>query len=110
MSSIKIGINNLSYKTQGFFVCLGDMPLINQKIYNLLIERMNNKQIIVPVYKGSRGNPILFSKSMIGEIMNIYGDVGAKNILDKNENKILNVEVDDKSIVQDFDTIKSFIS
>ena len=86
------------------------MPLINQKIYNLLIKHINDKQIIVPVYRGSRGNPILFSKSMIGEIMNIQGDVGAKNILDKNENKILNVEVDNNCIIRDFDTIKSFIS
>jgi len=109
-SSIKIGINNLSFKTQAFFISLGDMPLISQKIYNLLIKHMNDKQIIVPVYKGSRGNPILFSKSMIDEIMNIQGDVGAKNILSKNENKILNVNVGDKSILQDFDTIKSFIS
>ena len=63
-SSIKIGLNNLSEKTEAFFICLGDMPMVNQDTYNQLIKSRNNKEIIVPTYKGQQGNPILFSKSM----------------------------------------------
>ena len=28
-SSIKIGLDNLSEKTEAFFICLGDMPMVN---------------------------------------------------------------------------------
>ena len=108
-SSIKTGLNNLSEKTEAFFICLGDMPLVNSDIYNQLIQSKNNKEIIVPTYKGQQGNPILFSKSIKEKIMTIQGDVGAKKILELNKNKILNVEVGNQSIRKDFNTKDDFI-
>ena len=108
-SSIKTGLNNLSEKTEAFFICLGDMPMVNSDIYNQLIQSKNNKEIIVPTYKGQQGNPILFSKSIKEKIMTIQGDVGAKKILELNKNKILNVEVDNQSIRKDFNTKDDFI-
>ena len=42
-SSIKIGIKSLSKKTKAFFICLGDMPMVNKQIYNQLIKFVNNK-------------------------------------------------------------------
>ena len=41
--------------------------------------------------------------------MTIQGDVGAKKILELNKNKILNVEVNSKSIRKDFNTKDDFI-
>ncbi len=38
-TSIKIGLSNLSEKTEAFFICLGDMPYVNPNIYNQLIEK-----------------------------------------------------------------------
>ena len=108
-SSIKTGLNNLSEKTEAFFICLGDMPMVNSDIYNQLIQSKNNKEIIVPTYKGQQGNPILFSKSIKEKIMTIQGDVGAKKILELNKNKILNVEVGNQSIRKDFNTKDDFI-
>jgi len=108
-SSIKTGLSNLSEKTEAFFICLGDMPIVNSDIYNQLIQSRNNKEIIVPTYKEQQGNPILFSKSIKMKIMTIQGDVGAKKILELNKNKILNVEVNSKSIGKDFNTKDDFI-
>jgi len=107
-SSIKTGLSNLSEKTEAFFICLGDMPMVNPDIYNQLIQSKNNKEIIVPTYKGQQGNPILFSKSIKEKIMTIQGDVGAKKILELNKNKILNVEVGNQSIRKDFNTKDDF--
>ena len=108
-SSIKTGLNNLSEKTEAFFICLGDMPMVNSDIYNQLIQSKNNKEIIVPTLKGQQGNPILFSKSTKEKIMTIQGDVGAKKILELNKGKILNVEIDNQSIKKDFNTKDDFI-
>ena len=87
-SSIKTGLNNLSEKTEAFFICLGDMPMVNPNIYNQLIKSINKKEIIVPTYKGQQGNPVLFAKSMKEKIINISGDVGAKKILEQYDEKI----------------------
>ena len=108
-SSIKAGLNHLSKNTVAFFICLGDMPMVNSDIYNQLIQSKNNKEIIVPTYNGQQGNPILFSKSIKVKIMTIQGDVGAKKILELNKNKILNVEVGNQSIRKDFNTKDDFI-
>ena len=108
-TSIKTGLNHLSKKTEAFFICLGDMPMINQNTYNKLIECRNNKEIIVPTYKGQQGNPVLFSKSMKKKlIMTIQGDFGAKKILELNKNKLLNLETNDENIIKNFNTQDSF--
>ena len=108
-SSIKAGLNHLSNNTEAFFICLGDMPMVNQEVYNLLIRSRNNKEIIVPTYKGQQGNPVLFFKSIKEKIMTIQGDVGAKKILELNKGKILNVEINNQSIKKDFNTKDDFI-
>ena len=107
-SSIKTGLNHFSEKTEAFFICLGDMPLVSHNIYNQLIKSKNNKEIIVPTYKGQQGNPVLFDKSMKEKIRNISGDSGAKKILELNKDKILNLEINDQSIAKGFDTQDNF--
>jgi len=109
-SSIKTGLNNLSYKNEAFFICLSDMPMVNHDIYNQLIKSKDKKEIIIPTYKGQQGNPVLFDKSMKEKIMNITGDVGAKKMLELNKDKILNLEINDQSITKGFDTQDNFNS
>ena len=107
-SSIKEGLKHLNKKSEAFFICLGDMPLINNRIYNEIIKQKNDNEIIIPTYKGEQGNPILFSRSMKKEIMNLHGDHGAKKLLKSNKYKILNIEVNDQSVMKDFNTINNF--
>jgi len=109
-SSIKAGLNNLSEKTEAFFICLGDMPMVGHDIYNQLIKSKANKEIIVPTYKGQQGNPVLFNKSMKEKVMDISGDIGAKKILELNKDKILNLEINDQSITRGFNTQGDFSS
>ena len=82
--------------------------MVNKEVYNQLIRSRNNKEIIVPTYKGQQGNPVLFSKSIKEKIMTIQGDVGAKRILELNEDKVLNIEINDSCITKDFNTMDNF--
>ena len=109
-SSIKTGLDNLSEKTEAFFICLGDMPMVSHDIYDQLIKSKNNREIIVPTYKGQQGNPVLFNKSMKEKIMGITGDVGAKKILELNKDKILNLEINNQNISKSFNTQSDFSS
>ena len=107
-SSLKIGIKNLSKESKAFFVCLGDMPMINKKIYNELIKHANDAEVVIPTFKNQQGNPILFSITMKNQIMNINGDIGAKEILKKNNDKILNLPINDEAILMNYNTIENF--
>ena len=108
-SSIKIGLKSLAQNTEGFFICLADMPMIKANIYNQLIKFKLKNDIVVPVCNGKRGHPVLFSISMKEKVMKVEGDMGAKNILAMDENKILNLEIKDQSIMKDYNTQESFI-
>ena len=84
--------------------------MISQNIYNQIIASKNRKEIIVPTHNKQQGNPILFSKSMKEKVMNIQGDFGAKKILELNKDKILNLEINDRSIIKGFNTQDDFNS
>ena len=117
-SSIKIGVENISKRSEAFFICLGDMPNVNQNIYNKLIKSRNNynkkfstkykKEIIIPTYEEQYGNPVLFSKFMKEKIMKVKGDNGAKEIIQLNKDKILNIPFNQDGILLDFDTEDNF--
>jgi len=117
-SSIKIGLKNISKKSEAFFICLGDMPNVNQNIYNKLIKSKNSynkkfnnkykKEIIIPTFENQYGNPVLFSKFMKEKIMKINGDNGAKEIIQLNQDKILNIPFNQDGILLDFDTEDNF--
>ena len=84
--------------------------MVSHDIYNQLIKSKDNKEIIVPTYKGQQGNPVLFDKSMKEKVLDIRGDVGAKKILELNKAKILNLEINDQSIAKGFNTQDDFSS
>ena len=107
-SSIKTGLNFLSNESQGFFVCLGDMPSVNFTIYDKLIKYKKKNNIVIPTYNGEQRNPVLFSISMKEKIMHIDGDSGAKKILEFNNEKLLNVEIGDHNFAKDFNTVENF--
>ena len=117
-SSIKIGLESISKKSEAFFICLGDMPNVNQNIYNKLIKSRNNynkklstkykKEIFIPTFEDRYGNPVLFSKFMKEKIMQIKGDNGAKEIFQINKDKILNIPFSQDGILLDFDTEDNF--
>jgi len=117
-SSIKVGLNHISNSSEAFFISLADMPGINQNIYNKLIKAMRNynkklkpryrKEIIIPTYENENGNPILFSIFMKSNIMSISGDRGAKEVIEKNKDKILKVPFVGNGIILDFDTQDDF--
>jgi len=44
------------------------------------------------------------------KIMNIKGDSGAKKILKKNKNKILNLPIDDQGIIKNYNSVDDFIN
>ena len=119
-SSIKIGLENISKKSEAFFISLGDMPDVNQNIYNKLIKTRYNynkklktnlkKEIFIPTFENEKGNPILFSKHMKEKIMQIKGYNGARELIELNKDKTLNVPLKSRGVTLDFDEREDFIS
>lgn len=105
-SSLRLGLRSLSPDTTAAVVVLGDMPLLSPSTVNRIIDGYLSKgaPVVVPTYRGVRGNPVLFARSVFPEIMKIRGDVGARSVVDSQGGAVLEVPVADEGVIVDIDT------
>lgn len=103
-STLIKGIENLPEDAEGIAIMLGDMPFIKaDTLKRLIYEFCNFKEIIVPVFKGRRGHPPIFAAKYLDEMKNIKGDIGAREIIRKYQDRVKLVEVDDEGVIIDID-------
>jgi len=111
-SSLRAGIGALEPQAHAALIVLADQPCIRHTTLNRLIEhhRSTRPQIVIPTYKGFRGNPVLLDCSVFSEVMEIRGDIGCRAIFGSHTENISKLEVDDPGILLDVDTSKDFES
>lgn len=110
-SSLRTGLQQLSPQADGVLICLGDMPTLSPQDLDLLIDAFDPQQgrsIIVPVFEGKRGNPVLFSRQFFDEMLKLEGDTGAKSLLASYPEAIYEVEMRSNAILVDADTPAAF--
>ena len=106
-SSVKAGISAVPANADGALVCLGDMPLIDAKLLDRLIDAFEPDRghlIAVPVSDGRRGNPVLWSRRFFGELMTLDGDIGARHLIIKHGEAVAEVPVEGHGAFLDIDT------
>lgn len=105
-TSLRAGIGAVSKNLTGAVVLLGDMPRLTSGTVNALIERFhgdNDKTICQPVFDGRSGNPILWPREYFSDMLDIRGDTGARQLLERYGAQLSKVEVDDPGIHFDID-------
>jgi molybdenum cofactor cytidylyltransferase len=103
-SSLKMGAAALPGECAGMLVLLGDMPEITSAHIDRLIAAFAPGAIVVPTYRGKRGNPVLWPVAYLGEMRELVGDAGAKRLLGKHAAMITNVDLGSTAIFADVDT------
>jgi molybdenum cofactor cytidylyltransferase len=105
--SIRIGLSCLPASTQGFILALGDQPLVSLKTFRKIVRAFleSKADAVVPLYKGIRGNPVIFRHSMKEKLLSsLKGDRGARDIIDKNSERTVFIETNDPGVRVDVDT------
>lgn len=105
-ASLKAGIAGLDDAYDGFLVCLGDMPGISAQLLDDMMAAYDPDQgrlIIVPVFQGKRGNPVLFSNRFRDAMSDLGGDMGAKYLIGRNEDVVFELE-SGETVLRDIDT------
>ncbi len=110
-TSMIAGLSLVSNKSRGFIFALADQPFIDSKTIDSLIRVFEDsvKGIVVPLYKGIRGHPVIFSTKYQGELMALKGDTGGREIIARHPEDVLKVNVDCSGIVHDMDTLDEYI-
>ena len=102
--------NDLLRNVDSTLILLGDQPLITPQIINELITayRTAGKRIVAPLYKGKRGNPVLFDKSLFRELIEVTGDEGGRTVLERHRDEVELIEMGDTQANFDVDTWEAY--
>ena len=107
-ASLKTGIAAVPEECAAALVCLGDMPLVSPAMLDRLIEAYDPEEgrtIVMPVFGGRRGNPVLWDRRYFADIAALTGDLGARHLLHEHGAEIAEVAMDDDAVLRDFDTV-----
>lgn len=103
-SSLRTGLSALPSDSDGALILLGDMPGIEGGLLDTLMAAFAGPDAIcAPVRDGRQGNPILWGSGYFAEMMALTGDVGAKQLIARHSDCVIEVPTASTSIFTDVD-------
>lgn len=105
LSSVQCGFKAAPEGTRAVLVVLGDQPRISSGIINQLLaaSKKTGKGIVLPVFEGERGHPVIIDMKYREEVENLSPDIGLRGTVYSHPEDILEVEVETASILKDID-------
>ena len=110
-SSLRAGLRAAGGGTGAVLFLLGDQPLITPGTINTILRAYQASPaspIVLPVFDGRRGNPVLFGRHTFSRIEKLSGDQGARSLFEEYAGHILQVPAADRSIHFDVDTEEDY--
>lgn len=109
-TSLRAGVSTLSPQVEAAMILLADQPLVKPAILQRLMQAWQEtaRPIVVPFYNGQRGNPVLFARSLFGELLTVTGDQGGREILQRHPQEMAPVPIADADAAQDLDTWQEY--
>jgi molybdenum cofactor cytidylyltransferase len=102
-SSIVCGVR-AEPDASGWLIALGDMPYVESPTYaSVAAGIVSSESIVVPTYRGERGQPVGFGRAYREQLLGISGDMGARAIITRHADRVQRIAVDDAGILQDID-------
>jgi molybdenum cofactor cytidylyltransferase len=85
----------------GLLLCLIDHPLISRALANYLIEQFyeSGAPIVLPIYQGRRGHPVIFGASLFDELLHAPPDKGARAVVWAHAKEVLEVPTDEQGCI-----------
>jgi molybdenum cofactor cytidylyltransferase len=106
-ASLSTGRRALSIAATGVIVCLADHPLVSPETYRSLLQhhRKEPQKIIIPVYQGSRGHPVLFPRNLLEDL---DSHPTLRDLVRFDPSRVLLLETTDRGVVLDMDTPEDY--
>lgn len=84
-SSVRVGVEALPDDVGGAVFLLVDQPLISPELLARIIQQhhKNPAAIILPLFDGKAGNPVLFDRRVFQDLASLSGDVGGRALFEK---------------------------
>ena len=85
-------------------IALADMPLVSPTTFMLLAEAARPDRIVVPFFDQQRGNPVVIGRDFLGELAELKGDTGARQLMQQHPEVVVRLQVSDAGVLRDIDT------
>jgi CTP:molybdopterin cytidylyltransferase MocA len=101
LSSIQAALRSLPPGTDGILLCLIDHPLVSRDLVHNLMEHfyLTRKPIVLPLYKGRRGHPVIFSEQVYEELLSAPLETGARAVVWAHRGEIVEMETSEEGCV-----------
>ena len=105
LSSVRCGLRALPPECRAVLVALGDQPTITADLVKRVVEafRTSARGIVVPVYAGRPGHPLLLAAHYAAEVLTHYDGVGLCGLQQAHPEDVCEVDVADSSVLADMD-------
>ena len=102
LSSLQAALRSLeAISTDGIVLCPVDHPLVSAPLVSDLIGHFyaDGRKIVLPTYQRRRGHPVIFSKTLYGELLAAPADKGARAVVWAHAADVLEVPTDEEGVV-----------
>jgi CTP:molybdopterin cytidylyltransferase MocA len=101
LSSLQAGLRSLPSETDGAIIFPVDHPLITPELVASLIAAFDAgaEPIVVPLYNGRRGHPVIFRAALYEELLRAPIEVGARAVVRAHANEVCGVPTTERSVV-----------
>lgn len=111
LSSIHAALRSLPPGTEGILLCPVDHPLISAALIDELIEAFDktHARVVLPLYEGRRGHPVIFSSALYEELLNAPMDKGARAVVWAHSGEIAEVSTNEEGCVLNLNDPDAFL-
>lgn len=103
-ASLRAGCAAVPAESEAVLIALGDMPLVSASLVAALRAAWRPGAIVAPVSGGARGNPVLWCRRYLPEMMAATGDAGARALILRHAQALIAVPWEAAAIFSDLDT------
>jgi molybdenum cofactor cytidylyltransferase len=101
LSSIQAALRTLPGGTEGMLLCPVDHPLVSATLVNSLIVTFleTRPSVVLPMFEGRRGHPVIFSAAVYDELLRAPLDVGARAVVWAHKHDLQEVSTSEEGCV-----------
>jgi CTP:molybdopterin cytidylyltransferase MocA len=100
--------------TEGILLCLVDHPFVTAELVAGLVAAFDRApgSIVLPVYRGRRGHPVIFPSRLYPELLRAPAEVGARAVVRAHAAEVVEVATEEEGVVlnlNDPETLRRFL-
>ena len=111
-SSYRAGLGALNPESSAAMIILGDQPRITPEVIDRVADewRQQESAIALCSYRGRKGHPMIFARSLFDQLIALHGDKAAWKLVDANAGLVQEIDFDlpfpdDVNTTEDFERL-----